>query len=434
MGPDTYDLIVIGGGSGGSGAALTAGRLGLRTLWVEKEAALGGTGVQALVNVWQPSYGRSVFAREIAERLLADGGGGYASGAFDTPSGRPLYRTDPTVQYDQTLSRWTGDERRVTSPLFVYQPEAMSALLAVLARETGHVEVATDCAFLEARVSGRRIEAVRLMTPEGERLVRAGWFVDATADIHVARDAGCAWTIGREAHEVYGEPSAGPAAHGAAPADLAPEFKLNGWTLCFTVAEGPDRVALPGEGWGPESDWAHIGQMPAGGYTVNLCFQMPGEVGWRLGPEQARELLLGNIARRWPGVRRAYGLEAFGITQVAPRIGVREGPRLLARYVLTEHDHRAGNCGAQHDDCIAWTDHAMDRHSVDGGVVEAEHGPVGVPLRCLQPVELDNLLVACRGAGFSSLAASAARLQRTMMELGEAAGRMAAGGGMMNIE
>jgi hypothetical protein len=65
---------------------------------------------------------------------------------------------------------------------------------------------------------------------------------------------------------------------------------------------------------------------------------------------------------------------------------------------------------------------------VDGGVVEAEHGPVGVPLRCLQPVELDNLLVACRGAGSSSLAASAARLQRTVMELGEATGRMAAGG------
>jgi hypothetical protein len=125
-------------------------------------------------------------------------------------------------------------------------------------------------------------------------------------------------------------------------------------------------------------------------------------------------------------VRRAYGLEGYGLARMAPRIGVREGPRLVARYVLTEHDHRAGNLGTHHGDCIAWTDHAMDRHSEDGGCGEAGNGPVGIPARCLRPVELDNLLVACRGAGFSSLAASAVRLQRTMIELGEAAGRLVA--------
>ena len=57
-----------------------------------------------------------------------------------------------------------------------------------------------------------------------------------------------------------------------------------------------------------------------------------------------------------------------------------------------------------------------------------KNGPWGVPLRCLQPNEVENLLVACRGASFSSLAASACRLQRTMKEMGEAAGRFAATG------
>jgi len=31
-----YDLIVVGAGAGGIGAALTAARLGLHTLWLEK--------------------------------------------------------------------------------------------------------------------------------------------------------------------------------------------------------------------------------------------------------------------------------------------------------------------------------------------------------------------------------------------------------------
>jgi hypothetical protein len=48
--------------------------------------------------------------------------------------------------------------------------------------------------------------------------------------------------------------------------------------------------------------------------------------------------------------------------------------------------------------------------------------PYGVPYRCLLPKGINNLLVACRGASFSSIAASSCRLSRTMMALGHAAG------------
>ena len=48
--------------------------------------------------------------------------------------------------------------------------------------------------------------------------------------------------------------------------------------------------------------------------------------------------------------------------------------------------------------------------------------PYGIPYRCLLPKGVDNLLVACRGASFSSIAASSCRLSRTMMALGHAAG------------
>jgi hypothetical protein len=39
---------------------------------------------------------------------------------------------------------------------------------------------------------------------------------------------------------------------------------------------------------------------------------------------------------------------------------------------------------------------------------------------------MSNVLIACRGAGFSSIAASSCRLSRTMMQLGQAAGTAAA--------
>lgn len=139
---------------------------------------------------------------------------------------------------------------------------------------------------------------------------------------------------------------------------------------------------------------------------MNLCFQLPGDVGWAMGREQARELLLGNIWKRWPGVQKAYGLQEYGIVRIAPRISVREGPRLVGRYVLNEIDFRRGAFGQQHDDCVAFCDHAMDSHLPGEGCTEAPNGPFGVPFRCLQPQKVDNLLVASRGASFSSLAAS----------------------------
>ncbi len=68
----------------------------------------------------------------------------------------------------------------------------------------------------------------------------------------------------------------------------------------------------------------------------------------------------------------------------------------------------------------------MDTHGSHGRPCGELREPYGVPFRCLVPRGFGNLLVACRGAGFSALAASSCRLTRTMMQLGQAAGTAAA--------
>jgi hypothetical protein len=413
MKANTYDLVVVGGGAGGIGAALTAGRLGLKTLWVEKEYTVGGTGVHSLVSVWQPAYDRGELAAEIAALLLQRGQALLVAPVCDTPTGRPLYRHAPDACYEDTLTRWHDQAAGLTAPAVSYDPRGLAEVATELALATGRVTLLTDTVYVSADVEpdeeGYRIQSLQLAGPQGAQEVSADWVVDATADIVVARDARCRFSFCREPQSQYQEPSA----------PQQPENKHNGWTLMFTCHEGPDRVSLPTETLGSDSDWAHICQTPDGGYNVNLCLQLPGEIGWRLGPEQAREWLLANIARRWPLVREAYGLQGYGITHLAPRLGVREGPRLLARRVLNENDIRRGDYGRHLGDCIAWCDHAMDRHAADGGCIEATAGPYGIPFACLLPRDATNLLVASRGAGFSSLAGSACRLQRTMMALGE---------------
>lgn len=52
--PLEYDLAVVGGGSGGFGAALAAARLGLNVVLVERADRLGGNSVVSGVTCWEP--------------------------------------------------------------------------------------------------------------------------------------------------------------------------------------------------------------------------------------------------------------------------------------------------------------------------------------------------------------------------------------------
>jgi len=113
---------------------------------------------------------------------------------------------------------------------------------------------------------------------------------------------------------------------------------------------------------------------------------------------------------------------------------VREGRRLDARTMLTEHDAKWAK-GTQrapvHGDSVAVTEWYLDSHPcvwemVPGGLHEgkfmlwAETWPGQIPYRCLLPKGLDNLLVpVCFGA--PHVAWGGARLEPVFMELGEAA-------------
>jgi len=70
-GPETVrcELAVIGGGSGGFGAALAAARRGVDVVLVERSDRLGGNSVRGGVNIWEPGLGGTGFPFEIYRRL-----------------------------------------------------------------------------------------------------------------------------------------------------------------------------------------------------------------------------------------------------------------------------------------------------------------------------------------------------------------------------
>jgi hypothetical protein len=125
----------------------------------------------------------------------------------------------------------------------------------------------------------------------------------------------------------------------------------------------------------------------------------------------------------WHHVQSAWPqLRGYRLLHLYPAIGVRESFRVRCRYMLREQDLLSP---PGHPDVIAIAGHSLDRHGARHASSEVS-GPYGIPYRCLQPLGFDNMFVAGRVAGFSSLAASSCRLSRKMMQLGTAAGAAAA--------
>ena len=166
-------------------------------------------------------------------------------------------------------------------------------------------------------------------------------------------------------------------------------------------------------------------EYPNGDYNCNMLPTMSGMTFFSLDMESAMAEMRRRVRDFWSYVQENF---AWGrnlrIAKIFPRPGIRESFRIQCRCMLNENDLIAGLKRQEHGDLIVVADHQMDLHGAKcpNRIVY----PYGIPYRSLLPENADNLLIAGRIAGFSSLAASSCRLSRTIIRLGEAAGFAAA--------
>lgn len=432
---DGWNLIVLGAGSGGIGAALAAARQGLRTLLIEQWPAIGGLAVHGGVNVWEPGVGGTGIPYDIYCRLKQMPGavGIYSFGRHccwpgsnkpPFPGGELLI--DPEQSYSDTLRRH-GSRGLAEDEAFVrkrwhgvvFEPDAYAPAVEGMLRETGLVETLTGSEFVEAECIGGRLESIVLN--DGSRL-RAGAWIDATETGALCRACG-----------------AGVAPRGAAP--------LNAVSLIYriTPAQSPGIEPVPG---GIPSQSPGIEPLPGGipsacwwrdEFPVMSCVQYPNkdrscnmlptmsaEECLALGPRAAYMECGRRVKAHWRWVQQRYPeFRQYRIAQIAPRLGIRETIHLDCEYMLCGADLLQGLPGQRHPDIVALCDHAMDRHGPGGGCAELAR-PYGIPFRSLVPRGLQNVLVASMAAGFTAEAATSCRLSRTIMQLGQAAGTAAA--------
>jgi hypothetical protein len=434
-----YDLCIIGGGSGGTAAAIAAGRYGLKTLLVEAADRLGGTSVRAGVSIWEMGCGGTGIPFDLYRRLQAVSG---AVGIYRInrhccwpedgfyPGAECLL--DSTLNYSDTLCRHSRGAlsylRPEDKPLIrarwhgvAIEPAALSQAMTEACLESDRVTIRLGVSLDQVETEAGKVQAVKLS--DGTR-VTATTFIDGTGDGALCGACGCERHLGRDPRSRYDEPGAPEIA----------DDQINGVSLIFRITPKSipsiDASPIPIPDlcwWRRDFPMASCVQYPDGDFNVNMLPTVEGREYLRMGPEAAYTEGLRRVHAFWRHWQEQFPeWRSYRIRWMAPALGVRESYRVVAETMLTRHDLEAGLQRQPQPDIIALNDHPCDVHGGGGGGTAGATSAYGVPFRCLIPKGWTNLLIASRAAGMSAQAASSCRLTRVIMTLGQAAGTAAA--------
>ena len=391
------DVLVAGGGSAGLAAAVSAARMGARTLLIEQHGSLGGMAPAALVHSicglyrlpvddGPPKIANVGFAEEFARRLVIAGGA-------------------------------HGPVRMGRVDVLLQQPTAFARLADVIAQETENlgvllhtdlVAVAEDLSSVEISCRGRREK------------ITARAIVDATGDGNVAALAGAEFE--QEPAERLQRPAfifALGAVEGGAAAEAA---RLR---LARRIVDAVRDERLPAGALG--AAFRESGRAGEVFVTVDLSG------GPRYSPTDATCL----TALEMEGRALAEALAAFlrkevdgfggsFISAYPARLGVRESRRLVGRSRLSEIDLLQG---AQFPDGVALATWPMELRETNTGprLRYPENGRAcEIPLGALRARDHDRLFMAGRCISCSHEAQASIRVIGTCLATGESAGLAAA--------
>jgi len=194
-----YDVVVVGGGVAGAGAALAAARCGASVILLEKSTLLGGLATIGLINWYEP---------------LCDGNGKKLIGGISEEflHASIKYCQDTLPEDWRTKGESDGQSKRYTTH---FSPNAFAIALFELMDNAG-VTVRYDTLATHPQMEGGICRGILAETKSGCEYYPCKVIIDATGDAEIFARAGCECENGANFmsfvshYHKFGEPHATP--------------------------------------------------------------------------------------------------------------------------------------------------------------------------------------------------------------------------------
>lgn len=413
-----------GGGTAGVAAAISATRKGCKVLIIEKNGFLGGSATASLVT-------------PMMKNTLSDGEP-LTEGIIDEVLAR-LKETGDSASFKNENPGW-------------FNPEILKCVLDDFCEEN-NVDVLFDTVIAGATTADGKITGVKCLNAGGYSDFTAKYYIDATGDAVLSSFAGV--PVESNEHQTVSlrfiMANVDLDNFAKWMTDIDNEYSNESLdysdyeNILITAAHTWDNIGWKlrpffglaiREGIIESSDAAYFqifsvpGQKNAVAFNCPRIFSIkeldpynPEDISYayRQGRKQIRRLAkFCNLYLQ--GFEEAY------ISQIAPVLGIRDSGRIKGRYTLTEENVLTGK---KFDNAAAKSNYPIDIHSREEGQNELipllPNEYYEIPLECLMPENIDNLLVAGRCISATFRAQASVRIQPNCWSMGEYAGNYAAG-------
>lgn len=418
-----YDVIVVGGGTAGCAAAYMAGKLGLKTLLIEKSIHLGGTITSALV-VPAMKSGEHQINTEFYKELISE---------LHSIGGQATYQGNPG---------W-------------FNPELTKIALDILMAKA-NVEVFFDTHIRDVILENKEIKGViiskEMLSVYNDKIgienkelsvsIEAKYVIDATGNCEIGKLCGCEFLKEKKKEQpvslrfMMGGVDVPRFAKWLkdfdADRNVTTVEDIDGFihlSTAYTWDKGKKWALAPlfddavAKGILKDHDRNYFQIFTVAGMPSTIAFNCPRIIDYTKTLDVANMSKALQLARknifRLANFCKIYleGFENAYISNIADMLGIRVSRRIKGKYVYTIDDVKSGK-NFEHP--IVVSNYPVDVHSKekDGSTLEIVKDYT-LPLESLMSADIDNLFVVGRCISADFMAQGALRVQASCFSMGE---------------